>query len=187
MKDKNSDSTKNKKMARYETLALLAKMEPNKRIIDCACGDGAAGAMSIISNFDPKLYYCVDIDKTDLRKCKKITENKAIYLCADIRTLELREKFDYYICSETLEHLECEDNEKTAKAISKLIKTGGKLLISVPGTLEDAFRHNGHKQMVYKETVMSMFNNFKLEAEDKYIKTRKRSKSFNSLYIFVKE
>ena len=172
---------------RYDAIAGLAKMENNKTMIDCACGGGKNGNNTILDKFTPARYICVDIDEDIIKECRKNTNNRADrYICADKLELVLKEQFDYYLCVETLEHLEEKNNQRTANAISNLIKVGGKLLITVPGNKIVAMESPLHKQFVTKDKLLILYNSFELEAEAKYLKNEEKSNRYNSLYIFRK-
>ncbi len=173
------------KMLRYEALAELTNLEEGREIVDCACGDGAEGRI-IIDIFKPTKYLGVDIDKEQI-KCAKLMNPvmKNSYICSDIRT-PLNRQFDYYFCVETLEHLSEKDNQVVAEAISMAIKPRGQLLISVPGNPKTAMESNLHLQIITREKLIGMFNDFILEAEKRYNKHLFDVEGYSSLYIFKK-
>ena len=172
---------------RYQQLSSLTKIEKNKKIIDCACGTGFGSAF-LLETFEPKQLLCIDNDKQILKKCKERTLKRADYLCINLQEFISSEKFDYFFCLETLEHLSETDNLKVAQIISSSLKDKGKLLVSVPGNEEEERRVKNplHLQFVSKKTLIDMFSNFTLEREDKFIKRKKEPDSYNSLYIFTK-
>lgn len=174
------------RMLRYEALAELANLEEGKEIIDCACGDGVEGKI-IIDIFKPIKYLGIDIDKKRLMYAQLMNPTmKNCYVCDDIRT-PLNEKFNYYFCVETLEHLPEKDNGTVAKIISTAIKPCGKLLISVPGNPKTAMESDLHLQIITKEKLIKMFNGFVLKAEKKYNKYLLDTEGYSSLYIFEKK
>lgn len=172
---------------RYQKLASLTKIEMNKKIIDCACGTGFGSAF-LLEKFKPRKLLCVDNDIQVLEKCKQKTLGKVNYLCIDLQGFVSSEKFDYFFCLETLEHLSENDNLKISQIISSLVKNKGKLLISVPGNEEEEKRvkNSLHLQFVSKKTLVDIFDDFILEKEDRFIKREKEPESYNSLYIFRK-
>ncbi len=174
------------KMLRYEALAELANLEEGREIVDCACGDGAEGRI-IIDIFKPTKYLGVDIDKKQVKYAKLMNPamKNSYYICSDIRT-PLNRQFDYYFCVETLEHLPEKDNQVVAKAISTMVKPGGQLLISVPGNFKTAVESERHLQIVTREKLIIMFNDFILEAEKKYNKHLSDVEGYSSIYIFRK-
>ena len=173
---------------RYQKLSGLTTIEENKKIIDCACGTGVGSAF-ILETFKPEKLLCIDNDRQVLEQCKERTLKKANYLCIDLQEFIDDEKFDYFFCLETLEHISENDNLKASHIISSSIKNKGKLLISVPGNEweEKRVKNPLHLQFVSKKTLINMFSDFILEEEDKFIKRKSEPQSYNLLYVFVKK
>jgi predicted SAM-dependent methyltransferase len=136
----------------------------------------------------PSTYIGIDIN-TDIieRLSKEYIDNKICkFFVKDIKS-RINPSADYYFCSETLEHLDEEDNTKVVQSIINSTKWGGKILISVPGNEIYAFKSDTHKQYMSRDKILKLFNKLTLIAEDKFIKNETRSDDFNSIYIFSKE
>lgn len=171
---------------RYESIANLANISENKKIIDCSCGYGIEGN-KIIERYKPIIYYGVDIDKNKINKAKQLNNrSNCIYNVGDIRNIDI-ELVDYFFCIETLEHIAEEYNEDVRKSISESLVVGGTLLISVPGNIQYAMDDPRHLQFITKDKLITMFYNFKLINENIYVKHLPTPDRYSCLYIFVRE
>ena len=125
----------------YEKLRVLVFPVPqflkevgplSGRVLDV--GGGAGILAEKILQISPGVEYYLILDYSD----KKIAAAKTklapfgkIGDCrnADIRRLDIQEKFDYVIVCDVLHHLKREEKEPLLMEISKRLKPGGKLII----------------------------------------------------------
>jgi len=109
----------------------IVKLKP-KNIIDIGCGPGTL--LSLI----PKRVYSkatgIDFDKkqTSFSK-KKFKNNKKIkWISGDVTKLKTKQKYDCIISSEVIEHIEPEKSSDLLKAMNKLLRKNGTLIITTP-------------------------------------------------------
>lgn len=113
------------------------QIKPNSTVLDVGCGSGVLS--HLLSQKGCKVTG-VDIDKNRVNFCKK--EYPYItFLQEDILKLNLKERFDYVVCLDTLEHLN--NIEIAVKNLKKHMKINGSLIVGVPTriylTLEPIF------------------------------------------------
>lgn len=108
-------------------------LRPKKgeKILDCGCGEGFYGM--VVSNLSQAFVVEFDFDKALLKKAKEwLSGEKNVEFCNG-SMLELpfkRESFDKVILSEVLEHIE--DDELAMREISRVLRPGGIIVITVP-------------------------------------------------------
>ncbi len=114
-------------------------IKPGDSILDLGCGEGRhiLGAYQLLEN---NRLVGVDLSFKDISTAKQRfaeyfeSENKlqqCIFIQADGTTLPFPEQvFDHVICSEVLEHIH--DYQKMLTEISRILKPGGTLTVSVP-------------------------------------------------------
>lgn len=113
------------------------QIKPNSTVLDVGCG---SGVLSYLLSKKGCKVTGVDIDKNRVNFCKKRYPNIK-FLQQDILKLDLKDKFDYVLCLDTLEHLN--NPEIAVKNLKKHMKPNSKLIIGVPTriylTLEPVF------------------------------------------------
>lgn len=113
---------------RFRIWPSLFNIKPNSHVLDIGCGTGLLG------NFIKENYNCWVEGIEILEEYQKISSrilDKSY--CADIEsfnTLKIKNKFEYIIFSDSLEHL-LNPDEVLIK-IQSLLSENGKLLLSVP-------------------------------------------------------
>lgn len=113
---------------------LVPPVLKDKHIVDCGCGKGIWGFL-IRSTRDlgkkGKLTG-IDINSDYLKICK----NHNIYdklINSDVSKLPIEnESVDFLICSEVIEHLNKIDGKKFLKEIDRVLKKGGRAIITTP-------------------------------------------------------
>lgn len=115
---------------------IIENLNPKKGqcILDLGCGDGFY--LHLLSNLDIELVlYGVDYDRNALNSAQKNLYFKAV----NFKRADLREKlpfpdnyFDGIVMSEVMEHLP--DDVRCMKEVRRVLKKGGKVVISVPHT-----------------------------------------------------
>jgi SAM-dependent methyltransferase len=98
-------------------------------ILDVGCGEG---------HFTNKLIKLgtkivgVDISETAIRRAKKLYGNNITFIRGDICEIQMPEEFfDLIVCLEVLYYLSAKDVLKILKLFYKILKQGGRLLVSV--------------------------------------------------------
>lgn len=108
--------------------------------VDCACGAGR-GVMSVAHLFDTVIG--IDIDRSAVDHA---IMNGLPVIRADICNIPLcNAVVDHFICSDTLEHIEKEQNEAAFMSIARVLKSNGTLFITVPA-LKNSMENPFHLQ-----------------------------------------
>jgi 2-polyprenyl-6-hydroxyphenyl methylase/3-demethylubiquinone-9 3-methyltransferase len=117
------------KRARY-ILERVADLKP-KSVLDAGCGRGFYSSSLCEFSFIKKITG-IDLREKYLIKARRfITDKRVTLQQADIYTLPFAaETFDFIISSEVMEHLP--DDVKALKALHKITKKGGTLIVTVP-------------------------------------------------------
>lgn len=115
--------------ARY-ILERVSQLKP-KTILDAGCGRGFYSSSFCEFPFVKKIT-AIDLREKYLEKARRFIKDKRLtFQQADIYKLPFKaETFDFIVSSEVMEHLP--DDVKALKALHKITKKGGTLIISVP-------------------------------------------------------
>jgi SAM-dependent methyltransferase len=112
----------------FVALKLISDRKYNY-ILDVGCGEG---------HFTNKLIKLgtkivgVDISETAIRRAKKLYGNNITFIRGDICEIQMPEEFfDLIVCLEVLYYLSAKDVLKILKLFYKILKQGGRLLVSV--------------------------------------------------------
>ena len=107
------------------TLLYFLKAEKKGLVLNVGCGAGLQSKKLIGNGFD---VISVDFDLNLLKSAQKVCD-KVVW--ADASHLPFKEnKFDYITCIDVLEHLD--DDDACISEMRYVVKTTGKLLLSVP-------------------------------------------------------
>lgn len=112
---------------------LLHQIMPGSKILDAGCG---IGLNSFLAARIGHSVIGIDNDSEKIGLAKKmLTKSKypnVRFLKDDLTKLHFASRsFDCTMCIEVLEHIE--DDKKAIKEVSRILKTGGIFIISVPG------------------------------------------------------
>jgi ubiquinone/menaquinone biosynthesis C-methylase UbiE len=121
------EMTSRKKIT-LEILNKFVKGKASVAILECGCGPGG-----ILSEFDSSGSFLagVDINFNSLAKTRQDCDAMSNLLQADIEQLPFKNNcFDMAYCVGVLSYLETDS--KAIKEIARVIKPGGKIIISVP-------------------------------------------------------
>lgn len=116
-------------MSRYEYAVKL--IENDYEVADLACGTGYG---SVILSQKAKNVTGVDINSKVIEKITKRYKDipNVKFLSSDILKIEFKQKFDYIVSFETVEHLPEKKIEKIFSIFNEALKSKGKLIFSVP-------------------------------------------------------
>jgi SAM-dependent methyltransferase len=138
----------------YQTILKLLKthLQPDMEVLDLGCG---VGTVDFFIADKCKYVVGVDISSKAIKMANKSRDvmgvNNATFICGDVTELDFRDKFDFVICSEVIEHIN--DYLLLMLSINTYLKKGGLLLLSTPlksaplyrwGYLENFERRVGH-------------------------------------------
>ena len=111
---------------RYESIFNLLKVKENEKILEIGSGAGHA-----LKHIKSSIYFPLDVSTHNLIKIKSETEKKVFPTSGDVFNLPFAsDSFDNIILSEVLEHLD--DPPAALKEIFRVLKKGGRFLVSVP-------------------------------------------------------
>jgi len=99
------------------------------KILDAGCGSGAY--LHLLSMYG-SMVFGIDVNKTFLHQARAGITGGIIHLaCMSLDAIGLQDgMFDFIICIETLEHVR--KTERTIEELRRLLKLGGRILITVP-------------------------------------------------------
>jgi len=105
-------------------------VKPKDKILECGCGRGFH--LNILRELSRATLYGIDINRKHLQIAKKQLAKKDVKIkYASVYALPFKDKFfDKVLLSEVLEHLE--DEDKALQEIRRVLKPGGRLIITVP-------------------------------------------------------
>jgi ubiquinone/menaquinone biosynthesis C-methylase UbiE len=110
----------------------LNELKLKGKILDVGCGNGRNLIPFAKLGFE---CYGIDFSKNMIEVAKKKFEKlklKCVFKVADARNLPFEdESFDYVICVAVLHHLKKSECEKALSEIKRVLKTGGRALLTV--------------------------------------------------------
>ena len=150
---------------RLHAILSLFKNVHNKKILDVGCATGYVGEkLRAQGNY----VYGTDISKKAIQKAKKVLD-KAFVCNIEEDQIPLKEKVDYIILAEVIEHLFY--SKKTVKKLYTLLQPGGTLIISTPNIMYWGHRLRFLKgnfsysdQGVFDESHVHFFSHFTLQS-----------------------
>ena len=170
--------------------------EKDSFMLDAGCGPGRH-VFGFMDQFPDITCVGVDLDsnslqegKTNLTLFSSISNKESTFLQGSVYNLPFSDNaFETIICSEVLEHVA--DVDATLKELTRLLKPGGNLLISVPSYLPERLCWKYSKK--YKQTpgghIRIFSNKLLLENFQKLnlrIFKKNRMHSFHSLYWILR-
>lgn len=172
-------------------LGVLDKyLDSGMRILDLGCG---VGTLSFYMALKGNKIIGVDISKKAVDICRKNVELlnlpiKPVFLVGDFVRLKFKDKFDFVLCSEVVEHLK--DDQKAILKIYNCLKDTGTLILSTPsknaplhkwGFAKSFDKKVGHLRRYRVDDLIALCKN----AGFKIMDTRKTEGVIrNSLFLF---
>jgi len=117
----------------------------DKKSVDCGCGKGIWGyLMRTTRDFGKKgEIYGIDLKKDYLEFVKKHNVYDKTYN-TDITKLPFKKnEIDFLICSEVIEHLTEIDGKEFLQEVDRVVKPGGRAIITTPNVEMDTFIDEG--------------------------------------------
>lgn len=154
----------------------LIKPYNGQRVLDVGCGDGR---------------FCYELKNENLKITGIDFSEKAIgfaksfspeveFLAQDIENLKLKQKFDYMVMIETLEHFIPEKIPVILENLSNVLKENGKLIITVPS--KNLPLQKKHYQHFTNESLANTLSqHFEIEKMIGYSKLGAKKKIFTGL------
>jgi SAM-dependent methyltransferase len=117
----------------YSYLNRVAEgSQDKKKVLEIGCGSG--GGVALFADYGHSAFG-VDISPVAIERSRKIYKN-VTFICEDLFNLKFeKESFDIIFNSGLIEHFPYPKNIETIKIMSKLLRPGGALIISVPNRL----------------------------------------------------
>jgi len=103
------------------------------KVLDYGCGDGTFLAMLCESSTRPSIAIGAEIDRSQVEDCRarlRQRSNLKFLFVDELHRSEHRHSFDVIVCTEVLEHVV--DVDPVLDHFDELLRTGGRLVISVP-------------------------------------------------------
>lgn len=137
--------------------AIACELADKKTVLDIACGDGYGCGLLAQHAKDVT---GVDIDQTTIKEAeKKYARDNIRFIQADVRNTTLPDQtYDLVVSFETLEHIA--EHEVFLSEIKRLLKPGGRLIISTPDKKEYSdkpkYRNPFHIKELYRQEFESL-------------------------------
>jgi 2-polyprenyl-3-methyl-5-hydroxy-6-metoxy-1,4-benzoquinol methylase len=152
----------------YQTiLGIIAKhFNRSGAVLDIGCGVGTTSLYLASLGFEVT---GIDISDKAIALAKKSNKELGLgvqFAAGDVMQLNYKNKFDYAICSEVIEHVP--DDKKLVGSIYTLLKKDGVLVLSTPldsaplyrwGTLQEFDKEVGHLRRYSKHSITLMLKN----------------------------
>jgi SAM-dependent methyltransferase len=106
---------------------ILSRFGPSDRIIDLGCGEGA-----LVQKYRQRGWNIIGLDAN--------YESEFVIRGDLLATKFPRASFDVILCLDVLEHLVFADQEKAVKEITRILRPGGTLILSLPNLAHFASR-----------------------------------------------
>lgn len=142
---------------------LILENVVGPKVLDAGCGRGLTSLL-MSERDDIKEIHAIDLQKEVLPDAKKnVTSDKVHFHCGFVEDLEFAdESFNTVVLTEVIEHVY--DVDKTLKGIHRVLKPGGRLVITCP-----------NKGKINKLHLRTIDINFMKKAGGKYFKIEKLS------------
>jgi len=121
----------------YKIISFFLKQQditdPSSLLLDVACGAGTY-TYHTARAFDYEHLEVIDISPhsvaytRDILRCSSLDDEKVNLEVSDIYEFENREKFDFIVCSELLEHVE--DPAHLLNKLESILKDGGRIFLT---------------------------------------------------------
>jgi len=111
----------------YTVMRKEINPQKNDMLLDVGCGRG-----NFVPYSNDSSYHGIDISNNNIEHCKRNHKEKNFEVmdCCDMNYED--NVFDKVICSEVLEHMNYEEIHRTLFELSRVVKSGGKIIITVP-------------------------------------------------------
>ena len=154
---------------------IISLLAPTESILDIGCFSGTF--LSLIPNTSAHRQVGVDILKNQINFAKEHFENefRTFYFIENIADIEstIQEKFDVITIIEVIEHLEVADIAKIITSAHRLLKKGGRLIITTPNYSSAwpavEFLINLFSEVNYEEQHITHFSFFNIQKKLKRI------------------
>ena len=115
----------------YNRYYFAADFMSGQKILDAACGEG--GGSCLLSK-EANEVFGIDLREGALEYAKKSCDSKNIkFIAGNVVKLPFEENFfDGAVSFETIEHLNESDQETFLSELNRVVKPGGKIIISTP-------------------------------------------------------
>ena len=145
--------------SRFETVLKLLGNVKNGKVVDLGCGDGALTALLVK---DGNEVTGVDDSLDGLNYAKEYFQNnklKAKWILSNVEDIKLPDNFfDAAISSEVIEHLERPD--RFFDEASRILKPGGKLVLTTPYRLTEEPMDSNHYHEFYPQELKKMASRY---------------------------
>jgi ubiquinone/menaquinone biosynthesis C-methylase UbiE len=153
---------------------------PFNFVVDCACrvGDGTKHLVGISKHI-------IGIDKNS----SLINIGKEAYPFLDLRKGSLLsidiedDSVDFFVCSETLEHLDQNQIRIAVSEISRVCDNNSYICITVPSNKKVCLRNKNHKTYLSVDDITNLFCNYTVLHSSLFLKNPKNKKRGNNVVI----
>lgn len=134
----------------------LFQFKGNERVLDLGCGVGNI-SLHICQHLTKNQVHGMDISKEMIAKASQIADSRLTFSVGDMTVFSTEEKYDVVYSGYALQY---GDAEKTLARIFDSLKTGGAVLITMPGKFEGSLAVNADK-LAQSEKWKEEFKEFK--------------------------
>ena len=156
---------------RYRTVADLAALSDRQRVLDYGCGDGAL--LGVIARRTRGLsvdLHGYDPNALGLELAQAALRSRGISASLHDSTASLPDGFfDRVVCTEVIEH--ASDPSAMLDEIARLLKPGGRLIVTTPIRLTEAPEDPNHVQEWFPEEFARLFSpsRWQVRAHDRVV------------------